>query len=466
MLNLKNLKAEKLSFLRKQYPVFQFESFNYKHKKDDNSLIVSFLFGIPPDIKFNPTVKIESVDKDFFNDLEKDVIKNFVFNLGLVEMLSYWKATCSGTIEIKVGGLNKNQASWWKNLLIKSLGEFFYQNNINFREKNFVNFKSLTSNSFSKDRTLHEERFLTLNGGGRDTAVAFELLKELKKEIGILALNPTKASQDIANASSISKHIVVKREIDGNLLKLNEMGYLNGHTPFSAYLAFLSAFCALIFDYKYIIASNERSSNEENIEFLGEKINHQYSKSFEFEESFREYLKANLSQGLDYSSILRPVYDIQVSKIFADYKKYLNLFRSCNRGQKNNAWCKECPKCLSVYISLYPFMDEKELAKIFGEDLYAKKELLDLLLHLTGSKKPKPFECVGTYDEIIAGLRFSIKKLEKNKKSLSFLLEYAKKNIIRNNDLDYREILRAWDQKNFLTKGIATKLKEKISYGS
>lgn len=450
---------DKATLLRKKHPTFIYENFQYV--KDGNSLKISFSFKIPPGIRFSPTVGIENINSFIFAKIGKSTIENFIFHLGLIEMVSYWKSTCSPMIDIKAGYLTKDQITWWKNLLLKGLGEFFYQNNINFKQNNFIDIKTSTGKTYTKDQREHQERYLVLNGGGRDSAVSIEFLKELKKEMTIFMLNPTKAMLDVAQTSGVKNQIIVKREIDKNLFKLNTDGFLNGHTPFSAYLAFLAVLGALLFDTRFVVPANERSSNEENIEFLGEKINHQYSKSYDFEKAFRQYTCENLSNNIDYFSLLRPLYEIQISKIFASYKKYFKSFKSCNRGHKNNIWCGQCPKCLSIYISLHPFIKEDDITAVFGDNLYEKKELLDLLLHLTGNKKPKPFECVGTYQEILEGLRLSVGKLEKQNEQLPYLLEYAKKNILSKNPLE-PELLTAWDENNFLNKEIAEGFKTKI----
>lgn len=451
---------DKVSSLRKKHPLFLYENFRYEKK--NNSLIIYFLFKIPPDIEFNPRIKIENINNKEFLQLDSKVLDNFIFNLGLVEMISYWKASCSPKIEIKAGSLSNKQKIWWESLFIKGLGEFFFKNKINFKIDKFLEIESTTHKKFSKDISYHQNLFLVLNGGGRDSAVTLEIVKELKRECTILMLNPTPASRELATLSQARNTIVVRREIDSQLLQLNSKGYLNGHTPFSAYLAFLSLLSALIFDHKYIIVSNERSAQEANIEFLGEKINHQYSKSFEFEKAFREYVSANLSKNIEYLSLLRPLHELQISKIFSNYPKYFGAFKSCNRAQKDNRWCGECAKCLSIYITLYPFIDRVNLIKIFRKDLYAEEKLQDLLLHLTGVKKPKPFECVGTYEELLEGLRLSIRKLEENNKSLPILLKFAKENILNSNS-PHDKIMTSWNQTNFLPYDLEESLKAKIA---
>lgn len=63
---------------------------------------------------------------------------------------------------------------------------------------------------------------------------------------------------------------------------------------------------------------------------FGEKINHQYSKSYEFENDFEEYSKKYLKTEIKYFSFLRPLNELQIAKLFSKYKKYHKVFKSCN----------------------------------------------------------------------------------------------------------------------------------------
>ena len=77
--------------------------------------------------------------------------------------------------------------------------------------------------------------------------------------------------------------------------------------------------------------------------------------------------------------------------LFAKYKEFHKIFKSCNVGSKKDIWCGSCPKCLFVYIILSPFLNEDELNEIFGENLLNKIELLDTFKQLSGIYKNKPF---------------------------------------------------------------------------
>ena len=246
---------------------------------------------------------------------------------------------------------------------------------------------------------LDPNKILIPVGGGKDSAVTLELLGRRFPESAWWGLNPIPAARDVADASPVRQGITVSRRIDPKLLELNAAGYLNGHTPFSAYLAFASAASAILGGYGRVAVSNERSSNEGNVRYLDHDVNHQYSKTFAFEQRFREYSARYLSEQFEYLSFVRPLYEIQISRLFARYPHYFSVFRSCNRGSKTNVWCGQCPKCLFVYISLRPFVEKAAILAIFGQDLLAKPDLLALATELLGRGEAKPFECVGTVAE-------------------------------------------------------------------
>ena len=210
------------------------------------------------------------------------------------------------------------------------------------------------------------------------------MLFRSKEKIQCLALNPTRASKKIMKIARCKSSIIVERKIDKKLLELNQKGGLNGHTPFSAYLAFLSVLCAVLFDFKFIAFSNERSSNEGNLKYLGRVINHQYSKSFDFEKKFRDYSKKYLAKNVEYFSFLRPLYEIQIAKIFSKYPQYLNAFLSCNEAYKTYSgkkkptrkWCGNAPNA-SLSLSAFVLSSKKKQLE-FLERIYLQTKIFCL----------------------------------------------------------------------------------------
>ena len=62
------------------------------------------------------------------------------------------------------------------------------------------------------------------------------------------------------------------------------------------------------------------------------EINHQWSKSSEFEKLFKEYVVENISNDFSIYSLLRNWYEIKVVKEFSKYPQYFYSFSSCNRN--------------------------------------------------------------------------------------------------------------------------------------
>jgi len=467
---------EKFESLRTKYPRFVYKNYSYRIKNRD--LEISFSFSIEKGINFIPKIIIKNINKVRLKHINKRVLNNLIFHLGLIESLSYWKATCSPEIEIKAGYLDKFQMKWWRDLIFRGMGQFFYENKINYRTSDFIKIKSNNDhkdkkdkNNFQKYQLELKKRILLPLGGGKDSIVSLEVLKK-HKEINLFSLNPNLAAKKIVEIAGVKNPVFVERKIDDKLLELNRKGFLNGHTPFSAYLAFLSVFLAVIFDYKYVVFSNERSSNEGNIKYLKKFINHQYSKSFEFEKKFRKYSQKFLTDKIMYFSFLRPLYEIQIAKLFSKYKHYFPVFLSCNEASKTYSgrkiptgkWCGSCPKCLFVYACLYPFINKLLLEEIFGENIYKRINLIPMMEELIGEKDFKPFECVGTKRESLVAFYLSWKKGQQGREPRFLLRHFEKKILPRYPKLEKEteKIMNSWNKKNNLPKDFKKILKDYV----
>ena len=206
-------------------------------------------------------------------------------------------------------------------------------------------------------------------------------------------------------------------------------------------LAFVSYLVAYLTSKKYVALSNEDSANESNV--VGEKVNHQYSKSFEFECDFEEYANKYLKAPVKYFSFLRPINELQIAKILSRKEKYHKVFKSCNEGSKQKEWnwCCNCAKCLFSYTILSPYLYKEKLVDIFGEDLFEKEDLLSIFIELTGNGETKPFDCVGTFEEVNFAISKTIENIENQKEELPYLLKYYKDNyklVDTNNDITKR----------------------------
>jgi hypothetical protein len=393
---MQNRQQDFLRF-REKHPVFSYLSFSWEI--DDGMLKVRYHFS-DGQHEFFPEYIFPFPQN--CTAMEQNVMDNFLFHIGLCEVISYWKASCAPILDIHPFCLDEDAEKWWKKLFYNGLGEFRYLNGIECEEKDFARFRYSSEKMFHRSNITENKGILIPVGGGKDSAVTLELLSKTAGRGNIIPfmLNGIPAAQrTIVQAGfSLEKSINVTRKLDPVLLELNANGYLNGHTPFSALLAFVTIFVAFFYKKCDIALSNESSANEATIPETN--INHQYSKSFEFETDFRSYYQRYMASGLNYYSFLRPYTESDIAKIFSTFPQHFLSFRSCNAGSKSDTWCCNCSKCLFVWIILSPYLSVEQLVAIFGKDLGADFQLLEDFKKLCGLSPEKPFECVGTIEEV------------------------------------------------------------------
>ena len=420
---------EKYKALRSQYPVFEYEAYHWKVDGEGLRLWFDFRMG---DVEFHPTSLIERRPfLDFGHEID-----DIVFNIGMVELVSYWKCACPPTVKVLCGGLTDSQVAFWRKLYWNGLGEFYYTNGIEETQKTFMNVECGMLNVELNDaadnfsfNTPHSssDSYIVPIGGGKDSVVTLELLRRAGKTVRPLIMNPRGATVECARVAGfpMDEVLVIRRTIDPTLLKLNAEGYLNGHTPFSAMLAFYTLLASRLSGIPNVALSNENSANESTV--IGTYVNHQYSKSLEFEDDFRKYcvnalmrncvsndapstntLTQSHNYTFNYFSFLRPLSELQIAMLFSRFTAYHDVFRSCNVGSKQDIWCGHCAKCLFAYIILSPFIEPSRLNQIFGKSMFDDVTLEHEFMQLTGEAETKPFECVGTVSEVRQALARAI----------------------------------------------------------
>ncbi len=127
-------------------------------------------------------------------------------------------------------------------------------------------------------------------------------------------------------------------------------------------------------------------------------------------------------------------------------------FKSCNIGSKEKEWkwCCNCAKCLFAFTILSPYLYKDKLISIFGVDLFEKENLLNTFIDLTGNGETKPFDCVGTFEEVNFAISKTINNIEKQGEQLPYLLKYYKDNynlVNTENDITLR-----YNEENNLTE--------------
>lgn len=476
--------------LREQYPRFLYKG--YETEEDSQSLKITYQFEIPGLSSFAPAWIFPKRQGDERRWCEDRQVREMIFSLGMVELVSYWKIACPPVVQVECGYLGKEQIAWWKDLYFNGLGEFFYVNKIeeaspeDFMEircengsgkdsgKGAGNGKNSLEPAGSSAMPLSAaavvpsaDDVLVPIGGGKDSVVTLELLRRAGKKITGYIINPRGATIHTAEKAALDgEHVIcAKRTLDPNMLELNRQGYLNGHTPFSALVAFSSILAARLWGLSMIALSNESSANESTVQ--GSTVNHQYSKSFKFEQDFHWYQTHYLEGSAGYFSLLRPLSEFQIARYFAGQKKYHSVFRSCNAGSKTDSWCGHCPKCLFVYLILSPFLSQKELEEIFGRNMLSDVDMKETLDQLIGIQEEKPFECVGSRDEINTAICLTIDHLARQGEHLPALLSYYKTTDLYHQYRDREETYFSYfDEENLVPEDLAQVVREACAQGA
>ncbi len=441
--------------LRNSYPEFIYKS--YDISKTEKALEIKYNFEITGLTSFSPSWTFPLPAGEC--KIDEALLNNLVFSLGMVELVSYWKCTCSPLVRVLPCGLDDEMKRWWKSLYFGGLGEFFYTNGIRTDIKSFMEIKSDADVLPRNEKSAELCGNLVPVGGGKDSSVTISVLKGAGEDVSPYIINSRGATEDTCVvASLLDKTYRATRRLDPNLLDLNKKGFLNGHTPFSAIVAFSSLISALINSKKYVVLSNESSANESTV--AGEDVNHQFSKGEAFERSFIEYQEKYINSGVYYFSLLRPLSEMKIAHLFSKFKEYHGVFKSCNVGSKSDIWCCNCPKCLFVYIILSPFLSTAEMINIFGENLLDKESLLKYYKELLGILPNKPFECVGSRDEVVSASFATLRAMEERGEKLPCLIEYFKAHF--NTAVPVESFLSYFDEKNHLPPHFMSILKNAI----
>lgn len=325
--------------------------------------------------------------------------------------VSYFKLSTCQRVQIGYQELSARTGHFFEDLYIHGLAEFAFKNNISLGSLKFDS----SPQKMDKPAVLSlPNRIAIPIGGGKDAIVTRECLRDRPEPVVAWALinhqsdsdfaEPQRAITAVAETAGLPL-LTVHRRLPRELFQLIRQGAPNGHPPTSAILSFLLLTSSILQGFNTCVVSNERSANSGNLTYQGIEVNHQYSKSLRYEQLFREFVNHHFDGGLNYFSLLRPLSELSIARIFCRYTQYHRHFLSCNKyfrieeDRRSPGWCCDCPKCRFVYLAMAAFLSPIQVIKIFGENLLDSYQQMDGFLELVGLKGHRPFECVGEYDE-------------------------------------------------------------------
>lgn len=414
--------------MMQKYKQFIFEHYGF----DFETGVLTMKYSYDNELFFIETVEFSLPKKR--DKIDREALDALCFYTFIVAGSSYYKLFVAPEFKLPKP-VDYWQADFFNMIYSGGLSQFVYENKL---DPSVLAKFIATDESSHCAGSYHGEGIVLMQSGGKDSLLAAELLK--KADINFVGWHmSTTGSYPKVIDDAVKEVIVSRRKIDLVALQQGmKNGGLNGHVPFSAIFAGFGLIQAVLLNKEFLIASNESSADEANVEIDGYKVNHQFSKTYGVELAVQEYLSRYVSHDLKYGSILRPFDELTVGRLFAKYawSKYRKKFSSCNlanykQGEDDGelTWDGTCPKCANTFLLLAPFVDKAELLEMFnGKNLLTAEDMTETYRQLMGMSEIKPFECVGTFTEMQEAYRRAIKKSK----------EYKNPHIIID-DRDYEE---------------------------
>jgi hypothetical protein len=374
---------------------------NYDH----SSRTASLRYGLDDRYSFEETVTFETEPPP---DLAVDDagLDRALHHLHIAAGTSYYKTAAPPVIEVEGAALTASESEFHGHLYDDGLREFALANGLPVPRPVKIQASSSPPADADRLRTRRRGGLLVPIGGGKDSMVLIEAVRHLNPRL--FAVNPHPLVIELAAASGLEL-VVVRRRLAPELARLNASGALNGHVPITAIVSLIAVAGSYLYGYDSIAMAIERSASEETRWVDGAAVNHQYSKSLDFEILLQRLLAASIDPGIIYGSALRQYSELSIGRAFSRLTGYHSTFCSCNNAFRQQAgagdrWCGHCPKCRFVGLMLAPNLSPEALGAIIGRDMFDDPDQIEGFAALM-SEEGKPFECVGERGESAASLR-------------------------------------------------------------
>ena len=344
-------------------------------------------------------------------DADDPAVARALLGAHLAAGTSYWKTCIPRELVVEGALLSDEDARFWSAVYTLGMGEFFYRNGIDPTGR--ASFRAASGSAPAAAAHPATGPTLLLWGGGKDSVVSHEVLAAAGEAHELLFVGRSEWEWVRRSAAVARRPLqVVSRRLDPKLAEMNAAGALNGHVPVNAMFAFTGTLVALLASRPAVIASNEASASFGNTDWHGIDVNHQWSKSLEFERMVRGWLRRNILDAPEYVSLLRPLSELRIMKAFATHPEYFDAVTSCNAnfrqsGPAARRFCLACGKCVFVSLMARPWLDDAAYHALFGGDALVDPANMTFVEELLGLRGTKPFECVGTPDETAAALHLA-----------------------------------------------------------
>ncbi len=387
---------------KQEYETFFFEGYRF----DAETMAASFMYSFDGKREFTETVTFEPTSVL----VREDVLERCLELAMLVAGTSYYKCFPVKRAEYRGKKFTKKQAEFINKVYKNGLSQFIFENHLD--PESILHVES--HGKELEPLSYEGKGVLSLQSGGKDSLLLGELLNEKQVTYTSWYMTSSKTYPKIISRLNGKGPRLARRAIDrAGLDRAAQDGALNGHVPVTYIVLAYALIDAVLHGEDTVLAAIGAEGNEPH-EFVGDlPVNHQWSKTWEAEQLFADYVMTSISPNIQVGSPLRPFSELRIAELFEEicWAPYSYGFSSCNRanyeqGELNTdlKWCGTCPKCANTFLLFSPFVIPYELRRIFdGTNLFASQhpELQRSFKGLLGiDGAMKPFECVGEVEEL------------------------------------------------------------------
>lgn len=377
---------------------FVFEDYGY----DATGKTAYFTYRFDDDQSFTERIEFTEASATY----DEAVFARAMFLAFILIGTSYYKTAPTRDIRFANNDIDDWQADFLNHVYQEGLSQFAFEN-------------KLTRDDLAKFAATGEaelavpyagEGILSLQSGGKDSLLVGRKLQKAGRDFTSFYISSTGRYPGVIDRLG-AQTLVVKRLLDSDGLgRAGERGALNGHVPVTYIVLAISLLQAVLTGKGTVLAAIGHEGEEPHAWIGDLPVNHQWSKTWQAEQLFADYVKRYISADIRVGSPLRGLSELAVAEQFVQlvWDGYSTSFSSCNianyqQGMNNQhlRWCGHCPKCANSYLLFAPFVAAAELQTLFSGDLFTQPDLTETFKGLLGiDGVMKPFECVGETDEL------------------------------------------------------------------
>lgn len=380
---------------------FIFKEYGY----DAEVRLARFEYAYDDGRTFIETLQFSQVASSY----DEGALERALFLAFLLVGVSYYKAFPAKDIMFVKGGIDAWQVDFLGKVYQEGLSQFAFENHLT--RDDLAHF-SATTHTSCEPAKYGGKGIVALQSGGKDSLLVAQLLAS--KDLEYTPWYISSGSTYPALLDELSQPMVIaRRQIDRDgLLRALADGGMNGHVPVTYIVLSYALVQAVLLNKNTVLAGIAHEGDEPHEWIDDLPVNHQWSKAWQAEQLFAEYVAKYISPSIKVGSPLRGLSELKVAELFVRHAwdTFGDSFSSCNvanyqQGADNTqlAWCGNCPKCANSYLLFAPFLAKEVLDERIGGDLFVKPELIETFKGLLGIDGiMKPFECVGEVDELRA----------------------------------------------------------------